>query len=85
MKAQIEATRAGVESKVIVREGKVSQEIITAGHDFDAQYVILGQPEGEGESNVFNKERLNKFVELLESETGAKVIFSQGASGETPA
>lgn len=83
MKAQIEATRAGVESKVIVREGKVSEEIVNACHEVDAQYVILGRPEGEDVSNVFNKAGLNNFVELLEKETGANVIFSQREIDET--
>lgn len=82
MKAQIEAKRAGVESDIIVREGKVTEEIISASHEVDAQYVILGRPEGEDEKNVFSQERLSNFVELLEKETGAKVIFSKKANNE---
>jgi nucleotide-binding universal stress UspA family protein len=82
LKAQIEAKRADVESEVIVKEGKVTEEIITASHEVDAQFVILGQPEGEDETNVFDRAQLNNFVELLEKETGAKVIFSQRENDE---
>ena len=82
LKAQIEAKRAGVESEILVKEGKVTDEIISASHEVDAQFVILGQPEGEDETNVFDRARLNNFVELLEEQTGAKVIFSQRENDE---
>ena len=82
MKAQIEASRAGVELQVVVREGKVTEEIISASHEFEAQYVILGRPEGEDEKNVFSHEHLKNFVDLLEKETGANVIFSERENDE---
>ena len=78
LKAQIEAQRAGVQAEVAVREGNVTKEIVALCHEVDADYVILGRPQGDQDTNIFNMERLRKFAQTLESQTGAEVIFSQG-------
>jgi nucleotide-binding universal stress UspA family protein len=78
LKAQIEANREGVEADVVVREGNVTDEIIALCHEIQADFVILGQPQGKPNNNIFNQERLKKFGQTLETQTGAKVIFSQG-------
>ncbi len=78
LKAQIEAKREGVEADIAVREGNVTEEIIALCHEIEADYVILGRPQGEHATNIFNLERLKKFGEALESQTGATVIYSQG-------
>ncbi len=78
LKAQIEASREGVQAFVSVREGTVSEEIINLCNEVNADFVILGRPQGEETSNVFNVERLNHFAKMLESKTNAKVIFSEG-------
>lgn len=76
LKAQIEAKREGVEAFAIVREGRVSEEIIAACNDIKADYVVLGSPQGTDDANLFNLERLKKFGEMIESETGSKVIYA---------
>lgn len=78
LKAQIEASREGVQAYVSVREGKVSEEIISLCNEINADFVILGRPQRETAVNVFSKERLNKFIQLIETETNAKVIISEG-------
>ena len=78
LKAQIEAKRAGVQAEIAVREGNVTKEIIALCHEIEADYVILGRPHGERETNVFDLERLKKFEQALEAQTGADVIYAQG-------
>jgi len=78
LKAQIEAKREGVEADIAVREGNVTAEIITLSHELKADFVVLGRPQGEGAAAVFDWERLKKFGQKLEEETGAKIIYSQG-------
>jgi nucleotide-binding universal stress UspA family protein len=78
LKAQIEAEREGVQAHVAVREGNVTDEIVALCHEIQAEFVILGQPQGKPTTNIFDQERLQKFSQSLETQTGAKVIFSQG-------
>jgi len=78
LKAQLEAKRAGVQADIAVREGNVTNEIIALCHEVEADYVILGRPQGEHTTNIFDIERLKKFGQTLEAQTEAIVIFSQG-------
>jgi K+-sensing histidine kinase KdpD len=78
LKAQIEAKREDVLANVVVREGNVSQEIIALCQEVKADYVILGRPQAEHVANIFDLERLKAFGQMLEKQTGATVIFSQG-------
>ncbi len=77
LKAQIEAKRDGAEAFISVREGKVPEEIIALSHEIQADFVVLGRPQGDGESNQFDNDMLNKFGQYLESQTGAEVIYAQ--------
>jgi K+-sensing histidine kinase KdpD len=76
LKAQIEAKREGVQANIAVREGNVTEEIIELCQEVKADYVILGRPQGEHVSNIFDLERLEKFGQILETKTGATVIYS---------
>ena len=67
-----------MQAEIVVREGNVTEEIIALCHEVGADYVILGRPHGDHETNVFNLERLKKFGQKLETQTGAEVIYSQG-------
>ena len=78
LKAQIEARREGVQANIVVREGNVADEIIAVCQEVKADYVILGRPKGEHESNLFDLERLEKFKQMLETRSGVTVIYSQG-------
>jgi len=77
LKAQIEAKRDGAEAFISVREGKVPEEIIALSHEIQADYVVLGRPQGDGEANQFDDDMLNEFGLYLESQTGAEVIYAQ--------
>jgi len=78
LKAQIEAKREGVQADIVVREGNVIEEIVALCHEVNADYVILGRPQGEHATNIFDLERLEKFGQTLETQTGVTVIYSQG-------
>ena len=78
LKAQIEARREGVQANVVVREGNVTDEIVALCHEIQAEFVILGQPQGKPTTNIFDQERLHKFGQTLETQTEAEVIYSQG-------
>jgi RNase H-fold protein (predicted Holliday junction resolvase) len=56
----------------------VTDEIIALCHEIQAEFVILGQPQGKPTTNIFDQERLQEFSQTLETQTEAKVIFSQG-------
>ncbi len=77
LKAQIEAKRDGAEAFISVREGKVPEEIIALSQEIQADYVVLGRPQGDGEANQFDDDMLNEFGLYLESQTGAEVIYAQ--------
>ena len=79
LKAQIEAKREGVQAEIAVREGNVTEEIIALCQEIKADYVVLGRPQGEHATNIFDLNRLKKFGEKLEAQTGAEVVFSQGS------
>lgn len=78
LKAQLEAEREGLQANVAVREGNVTQEIIELCNEISAEYVILGHPQAEHGTNIFDLARLHKFGRRLETETGAKVLYAQG-------
>jgi len=77
LSAQEQATQEGVDSEGIIREGRVVDEIITYCQEQNPHYVILGQPEEEGEFNLLSLERLQAFAERIKESCGAQVIFSQ--------
>jgi len=76
--AQSKAEAEGVNAHGIVRHGKVSDQIIDLCHEVEANYVVLGRPRAHKvEANVFTHDRLARFAENIENETGAKVIFAE--------
>lgn len=75
LKAQIEARREGAQAEIAVREGNVTEEIIALCHELGADFVVLGRPQGERVTNLFDQMRLDKFAHMLESETGAQVVY----------
>lgn len=73
--AKRQAEARGVEVEGMIRHGKVGEEIIALSQEVDADFVVMGQPKGEKEANVFTQERINTFREKLEEESGAQVIL----------
>jgi nucleotide-binding universal stress UspA family protein len=76
--AQTKAQSEGVEAEGVVRHGEVTMEIIGLAKELSADYIVLGQPEGVDEKDVFTMERLKQFSERLSEESGAQVIIAEG-------
>lgn len=75
--AKEKAIALDITAQSVVRQGSVGEEIITVCQEVDADYVVLGQPLGEDEEDVFTQERILEFRKRIESESGAQVIFAQ--------
>ncbi len=80
LNAQAKAQRAGVDAHAVIRQGKVSNEIIDLGREIGAHYVVIGRPRKEHEANVFEEEALSAFIRRVEEELGAKVVLVDEAS-----
>ena len=76
--AQATASARGITAGGIVRQGNVGEEIVALCHELQADYLVLGQPQFHEEDSLFNQERLRRFIEQTESQTGARVIVPEG-------
>lgn len=76
--AQAQATAQGISAKAEVRHGDIGEKIAGLCHDLDADYLVLGQPQPQGEDNVFSHAQLVEFIEHLEERTGARVVLPSG-------
>ena len=74
--AQSKAEDEGVNAKGLVRHGIVREEIIEVSKEFKANYVVLGRPKGTQDVDHFTLDHFNEFVQLIEGETQAEVIFT---------
>jgi nucleotide-binding universal stress UspA family protein len=72
--AQTRAEAQGISAQRVVRHGNVSDEIVSLSRDIGANYVLLGNPRGEHDQDVFDRQRLENFIQNLEAESGAQVI-----------
>ena len=80
--AQEKASQSGVTSEGVVRQGAVQEEIIRLAKELEANFVVLGLPQGQKEADIFVLDRINKFGEIIEQETGTKVVLAEGKSQE---
>jgi nucleotide-binding universal stress UspA family protein len=76
--AQEKAAAKGVKTEAVIRHGNVREEIINLAKEIEADYVVLGLPVGEEEKNVFIVDRIKEFGNLIEQESGAKIVLSGG-------
>lgn len=77
--AQAQAEQQGITAEGTIREGHVvGDEIIGLCREVNAEYVILGRPQEAKEDNVFTHEQLDEFGRHIETETGTKVIYTEG-------
>jgi len=76
LSAQEQASEAGAQAEGVIREGRVVEEIISYCEDQNPLFVILGQPEEEGEDNLLSLERLQTFADRIKEACQAQVIFS---------
>ncbi|HSF80421.1 MAG TPA: universal stress protein [Anaerolineales bacterium] len=77
LSAQITADKQGITASGVVREGEVGEEIIRLGKEIGADFVVLGRPHAQTAQNVFDLERMRRFSERIEEETGAKVVLPE--------
>lgn len=74
--AQEQASQEGVAAEIMIREGKVVEEIIASCEEVSPAYVILGRPQEGGEDNLLTMERLQAFAERIEGSCQAQVIYA---------
>jgi nucleotide-binding universal stress UspA family protein len=80
--AQEKALALGVGAQGVVRQGNVEEEIIAMCREVDADYVVLGQPKGQEEDDIFTHERILNLSQRIETESGAKVVIVEGEGEE---
>ena len=76
--AQEKASQMGVITEGVVRQGAVQEEIILLAQELEANYVVLGLPQGKNEADIFVIDRIKEFGDLIEQESGAVVILAEG-------
>jgi len=76
LSAQEQASKAGAQAEGVICEGQVVEEIIAYCEDQNPLYVILGQPEKEGEDNLLSLERLQTFADRIKKACQAPVILT---------
>jgi nucleotide-binding universal stress UspA family protein len=68
------ASTQGVTAQGVIRQGNVGNEIARLCRDLDADYLVLGQPQAQGEKDAFSKASLAQFIEQIEKQTETKVV-----------
>lgn len=72
------ASTQGVTAQGVIRQGNVGNEIASLCRDLGADYLILGQPQAQGEKDAFSEALLPQFIERIEKQSGAKVVRVDG-------
>ena len=75
--AQEKAKTKNVSAEGVIKHGQVREEIIALAKEVEANYVVLGVPQGSEESNVFAEGMISEYGKRIEEETGAQVIFAE--------
>lgn len=55
--------------------GQIETEIATVCRQLEADYLVLGCPQGEPAGDAFSDQRFTNFVEQVGENTGAVVVF----------
>jgi nucleotide-binding universal stress UspA family protein len=71
--AQERAQKEGVDASYILREGGVQAEIEASAMKEGATLVVLGHSEQDDPTRKFEPEKLFKFAEQIEADTGIEV------------
>jgi nucleotide-binding universal stress UspA family protein len=77
LNAQETARSQDIEADGHIRHGNIMDEIIGASRELDAAYVVLGQPRGQEEGDIFTLERLKAFIQHVEEQSGAEVVLAE--------
>jgi nucleotide-binding universal stress UspA family protein len=59
---QSKAEAEGVLAEGIVRKGSVGEQIISAAKELEANYVVLGTPQGIHDADHFTQDRFYEFI-----------------------
>lgn len=79
--AQEAASAEGIAAEADVRHGAVGEEIVGLAQELEADFIVMGRPLGEQEDDVFSNDRLERFIERIESESGAQVVLEDEVEG----
>ncbi len=69
--AREQAADQGVEARLVIRHGRVGEELVAAARELGATVVVLGRPRGE--DAVFDEAALRTLARDLEFMAGAEV------------
>ncbi len=69
--AKERAAKENVESRILIREGEVLEELAKAALEEEVSLIVLGRPLEEG--SVFKLAELEQLAERIEADTGIKV------------
>jgi nucleotide-binding universal stress UspA family protein len=75
--AQEKAKSQNITAEGVVRHGEVSDEIVELAKEIQADYVVLGLPQGVEENDVFASDGINKLCKRIETEADAQVVFAE--------
>lgn len=81
--AQSTAAADGVAAQGVIRQGQVREEIADLCHEVDATWLVIGQPKGQEESDLFTHDMLQKFIARIEQDTGATVVMADAVEGDS--
>jgi nucleotide-binding universal stress UspA family protein len=75
--AQEKAKVQKVTTEGVIKHGKVDEELLGLTKQIQADYVVLGLPQGVEEKDVFAIDWIKELCKQIESEAGAKVVFAE--------
>ena len=76
--ALAKASAQNVPAEMVIRHGKVREQIIEQALEIKADMIILGLPGDESDENVFTEQEFQAFCDRLARESGAQVIIAKG-------
>jgi hypothetical protein len=74
--AQAIANSHGIPAQGTIRHGYVEDEISGLCQDVDADYLVLSQFHGHGDTDVSTPDRLARFRARIEKEEGVEVVIA---------
>jgi K+-sensing histidine kinase KdpD len=77
LSAQMQGEANHVPAETFIMRGNVTDSIISLCDDLNANYVVIGQPQGRSNRDIFTHEKIRKFSERLEVDCGVQVVFAE--------
>ena len=72
---QSKAEAESVLAEGIVRKGSVGEQIISAAKELEANYVVLGTPQGIHDADHFTQERFYEFIRRTDLRGSIHIYF----------